>query len=135
MRNKLSICQYEVISTIPLVLGLICTGLAISIKPVSMLSLIIGTIGVLLTVITTVISYNTGIRECEDELSESNRREASKLLVQIISLIFSFIGLFCILTNTTISLSPSLILYLVALFHLLKLGIFIIFEKKSNCDE
>lgn len=135
MRKKLSICQYEIIHTISIVLGLICVGIAINTKQIFVLSLVLSALGVVLSTISVVIQFNRDKVECADELSESNERKASNLLVQIIAISLSFLGVYCVITNKTISFSPSIILYLGAFLHTFKLGAFIMFEKKSSYND
>ena len=135
MRKELSICQYEIIRTISLVLGLICVGIAIDTRRIFVLSLVLSILGLILCTISLVTQFNRHKVECADELSETNERKASDLIFQIISVLLSFLGVYCVFTNRTISFSPSLILFLGAFLHAFKLGAFIMFEKKSSYND
>lgn len=135
MRKKLSICQYEIIRIVSVVLGLICVGIAIDTRQILVLSLVLDILGVILCTISLVTLSNRHKVECTDELSETNERKASDLVFQIISIILSLLGVYCVITNKTISFSPSIILYLGAFLHTFKLGAFIMFEKKSSYND
>lgn len=135
MRKKISICQYEIIRTVSVVLGLICVGIAIDTRQILVLSSVLNILGAILCTISLVTLSNRHKVECTDELSETNERKASDLVFKIISIILALLGVYCVYANRTISFSPSLILYLGAFLQTIKLGAFIMFEKKSSYND
>lgn len=133
MKKKISVQKYMVLNNIPSALAFICLG--ISMQFTSKFIVILAIIGVIFNVIpvvTTLIYFKREKREYEDELVEINKGKSSRISIGIIHVMLIIVALYCVSTETTILLSPSTILYMVAILQILKVSTFMVYEKMEQ---